>query len=140
MLHLARSEGHEQLRAGREEGARARLPRSERDRQRRTTLGDAYEYLIGQFAAGSGKKAGEFYTPQRISDILSAIVALDSQEPKTGKRKHLASVMDFACGSGSLLLSVRKRMGPPRHRQDLRAGEEHHHLQPRADEHVAAPG
>ena len=47
-------------------------------------LGDAYEYLIGQFAAGSGKKAGEFYTPQQISDILSAIVTLDSQEPKTG--------------------------------------------------------
>ena len=76
------------------------------------TLGDAYEYLIGQFAAGSGKKAGEFYTPQQISDILSEIVALDSQEPKTGKRKHLSSVMDFACGSGSLLLNVRKRMGP----------------------------
>ena len=76
------------------------------------TLGDAYEYLIGQFAAGSGKKAGEFYTPQPISDILSAIVTLDSQEPRTGKRKHLASVMDFACGSGSLLLNVRKRMGP----------------------------
>jgi type I restriction enzyme M protein len=47
-------------------------------------LGDAYEYLIGQFAAGSGKKAGEFYTPQQISDILSTIVTLDSQEPKTG--------------------------------------------------------
>ena len=76
------------------------------------TLGDAYEYLIGQFAAGSGKKAGEFYTPQRISDILSAVIALDSQDPKSGKRKHLASVMDFACGSGSLLLNVRKRMGP----------------------------
>ena len=76
------------------------------------TLGDAYEYLIGQFAAGSGKKAGEFYTPQQISGILAAIVALDSQEPKTGKRKHLASVMDFACGSGSLLLNVRRRMGP----------------------------
>ena len=76
------------------------------------TLGDAYEYLIGQFAAGSGKKAGEFYTPQRISDILSAIVTLDSQEPKTGRRANLASVMDFACGSGSLLLNVRKRMGP----------------------------
>jgi len=74
-------------------------------------LGDAYEYLIGQFAAGSGKKAGEFYTPQRISDILSAIVTLDSQEPKTGKVKHLGSVFDFACGSGSLLLNVRKRMG-----------------------------
>jgi type I restriction enzyme M protein len=75
-------------------------------------LGDAYEYLIGQFAAGSGKKAGEFYTPQRISDILSAIVTLDGQAPETGPRKHLDSVLDFACGSGSLLLNVRHRMGP----------------------------
>lgn len=75
-------------------------------------LGDAYEYLIGQFAAGSGKKAGEFYTPQRISDILSAIVTLDSQDPSTGQVKQLGSVFDFACGSGSLLLNVRKRMGP----------------------------
>ena len=76
------------------------------------TLGDAYEYLIGQFAAGSGKKAGEFYTPQQVSNILSAIVTLDSQEPMTGQRRYIASVMDFACGSGSLLLNVRKRMGP----------------------------
>lgn len=75
------------------------------------TLGDAYEYLIGQFAAGSGKKAGEFYTPQRISDILSSIVTLDSQEPATGQRSHLDNVLDFACGSGSLLLNIRKRMG-----------------------------
>ncbi|PJI97655.1 type I restriction enzyme M protein [Acidovorax sp. 69] len=75
-------------------------------------LGNAYEYLIGQFAAGSGKKAGEFYTPQQISDILSTIVTLDSQEPKTGVKQRLESVMDFACGSGSLLLNVRKRMGP----------------------------
>ena len=75
-------------------------------------LGDAYEYLIGQFAAGSGKKAGEFYTPQQISDILSTIVTLDSQEPRTGPKKRLESVLDFACGSGSLLLNVRKRMGP----------------------------
>ena len=74
------------------------------------TLGDAYEYLIGQFAAGSGKKAGEFYTPQQISDVLSAIVTLDSQEPKTGVKQRLGSVMDFACGSGSLLLNVRQRM------------------------------
>lgn len=73
-------------------------------------LGDAYEYLIGQFAAGSGKKAGEFYTPQQISDILSAIVTLDSQEPKTGTKKRLESVLDFACGSGSLLLNVRKKV------------------------------
>ncbi|RQV71555.1 type I restriction-modification system subunit M [Burkholderia anthina] len=75
------------------------------------TLGDAYEYLIGQFAAGSGKKAGEFYTPQPISSVLSAIVTLDGQEPATGQRKHMDSVLDFACGSGSLLLNVRHRMG-----------------------------
>jgi len=76
------------------------------------TLGDAYEYLIGQFAAGSGKKAGEFYTPQPISSILSAIVTLDGQEPAEGPRSHMDSVLDFACGSGSLLLNVRHRMGP----------------------------
>ena len=73
-------------------------------------LGDAYEYLLGQFAAGSGKKAGEFYTPQQISNILSGIVTLDSQEPKTGMRDKLESVFDFACGSGSLLLNIRHRM------------------------------
>jgi type I restriction enzyme M protein len=76
------------------------------------TLGDAYEYLIGQFAAGSGKKAGEFYTPQQISSVLSALVTLDSQEPKTGKKRRLESLFDFTCGSGSLLLNVRHRMGP----------------------------
>lgn len=75
------------------------------------TLGDAYEYLIGQFAAGSGKKAGEFYTPQQISSVLSGIVILDSQDPSTGAKKRLKSVLDFACGSGSLLLNVRKRLG-----------------------------
>jgi type I restriction enzyme M protein len=74
------------------------------------TLGDAYEYLIGEFAAGSGKKAGEFYTPQQISTILSEIVTLDSQDPTSGKRKKLNKVLDFACGSGSLLLNVRKRI------------------------------
>lgn len=73
-------------------------------------LGDAYEYLIGQFAAGSGKKAGEFYTPQRISDILSSIVILDSQDPSKGEKKKIERVLDFACGSGSLLLNVRKKM------------------------------
>ena len=74
------------------------------------TLGDAYEYLIGQFAAGSGKKAGEFYTPQQISTILSEIVTLDSQDPTMGKKKKFDKVLDFACGSGSLLLNVRKRI------------------------------
>ncbi len=74
-------------------------------------LGDAYEYLIGQFAAGSGKKAGEFYTPQQLSTILSAIVTLDSQEPANGKKKKINKLLDFACGSGSLLLNVRKQLG-----------------------------
>jgi type I restriction enzyme M protein len=73
-------------------------------------LGDAYEFLIGKFAAGSGQKAGEFYTPQRISDILSSIVILDSQDPSKGEKKKIERVLDFACGSGSLLLNVRKRM------------------------------
>ncbi len=74
-------------------------------------LGDAYEYLIAQFAAGSGKKAGEFYTPQTASTILSEIVTLDSQDPALGKKKTLDKVLDFACGSGSLLLNVRKQLG-----------------------------
>lgn len=52
-------------------------------------LGDTYEYLIGQFAAGSGKEAGELHTPQQISDIFSTIVTLDSQELKTGPKKWL---------------------------------------------------
>lgn len=63
-------------------------------------LGDAYEYLIGEFAAGAGKKAGEFYTPQQVSKILARIVT-------TGKTK-LKSVYDPTCGSGSLLLRVKK--------------------------------
>lgn len=74
------------------------------------TLGDAYEYLIGKFAAGSGKKAGEFYTPQEISTILSRIVILDSQDPTTGPKPKLDKVLDFACGSGSLLLNVRTKL------------------------------
>ncbi len=75
-------------------------------------LGDAYEFLIGQFAAGSGKKAGEFYTPQQVSSVLSGIVALDGQNPASGRRRQLDKVFDFACGSGSLLLNVRKQFGP----------------------------
>ena len=74
-------------------------------------LGDAYEYLIGEFAAGSGKKAGEFYTPQQLSNILSEIVTLDSQDPTTGKKEKLNKVLDFACGSGSLLLNVLHKLG-----------------------------
>lgn len=65
-------------------------------------LGDAYEYLIGQFASGAGKKAGEFYTPQQVSMVLAKIVT-------TGKTK-LKSVYDPTCGSGSLLLRVAKEV------------------------------
>ena len=75
-------------------------------------LGNAYEYLIGQFAAGSGKKAGEFYTPQEISTILSRIVILDSHKPENGKKKYIKNLMDFACGSGSLLINVKKQLEP----------------------------
>ena len=65
-------------------------------------LGDAYEYLIGQFASGAGKKAGEFYTPQQVSSILAQLVTV-------GKDK-LKSVYDPTCGSGSLLLRVAKEV------------------------------
>jgi type I restriction enzyme M protein len=63
-------------------------------------LGDAYEYLIGQFASGAGKKAGEFYTPQEVSSILAQLV--------TTSKTQLKSVYDPTCGSGSLLLRVAK--------------------------------
>lgn len=65
-------------------------------------LGDAYEYLIGKFAAGAGKKAGEFYTPQEVSTVLARLVT-------TGK-KRLKSVYDPTCGSGSLLLRVAREV------------------------------
>ena len=66
-------------------------------------LGDAYEYLIGKFASGAGKKAGEFYTPQQVSTILARIVT-------TGKTR-LQNVYDPTCGSGSLLLRVAREVG-----------------------------
>lgn len=65
-------------------------------------LGDAYEYLIGQFASGAGKKAGEFYTPQEVSTVLAKLVT-------SGKSK-LRSVYDPTCGSGSLLLRVAREV------------------------------
>lgn len=74
-----------------------KLEQSEMD-----VLGDAYEYLIGQFASGAGKKAGEFYTPQEVSKILAKLVT-------TGK-SQLTSVYDPTCGSGSLLLRVAKEV------------------------------
>ena len=63
-------------------------------------LGDAYEYLISNFAASAGKKAGEFYTPQQVSRILAKLVALN--------KSKLQKVYDPTCGSGSLLLRIGK--------------------------------
>lgn len=71
-------------------------------------LGNAYEYLIGQFASETGKKAGEFYTPQAVSKILTRI-AIAGQEDKMG-----LSVYDPCMGSGSLLLNAKRYSNYPR--------------------------
>ena len=72
----------------------------ELDKDESDILGDAYEYLISQFASSAGKKAGEFYTPQEVSKVLAKIVTLN--------KNKLKSVYDPTCGSGSLLLRVSK--------------------------------
>lgn len=69
--------------------------------QKGDVLGDAYEYLIGQFAMESGKKAGEFYTPRQVSEIMAQIVA---------KTSEVKSIYDPTVGSGSLLLTVKKHL------------------------------
>lgn len=66
-------------------------------------LGDAYEYMIAQFASGAGKKGGEFYTPQAVSTLVSRILAHENPD--------LSSVYDPTCGSGSLLLRIVKEAG-----------------------------
>lgn len=69
--------------------------------QKGDVLGDAYEYLIGQFAMESGKKAGEFYTPQQVSEVMAQIAA---------KTSGITSIYDPTVGSGSLLLTVKKHL------------------------------
>src|SRR5581483_382899 len=69
----------------------------------RDIIGDVYEYLIGRFAAGAGKKAGEFYTPPEVSTLLARLV-----RPQPGNR-----ICDPACGSGSLLIRVAKEIKEP---------------------------
>ncbi|MFX3636678.1 MAG: type I restriction-modification system subunit M [Candidatus Pristimantibacillus sp.] len=69
--------------------------------QKGDVLGDAYEYLIGQFAMHSGKKAGEFYTPRQVSEVMAQIVA---------KTSDIKSIYDPTVGSGSLLLTVKKHL------------------------------
>jgi len=70
-------------------------------------IGDAYEYLIGQFAAGAGKKAGEFYTPQSVSKIVSEIVSIGQENVKP------FHIYDPAMGSGSLMLNIRQYLRHP---------------------------
>lgn len=69
--------------------------------QKGDVLGDAYEYLIGQFAMESGKKAGEFYTPRQVSEVMAQIVS---------KNSDINSIYDPTVGSGSLLLTVKKHL------------------------------
>ncbi|MDT0015642.1 type I restriction-modification system subunit M [Listeria swaminathanii] len=69
--------------------------------QKSDVLGDAYEYLIGQFAMESGKKAGEFYTPRQVSEVMAQIAA---------KTSNITSIYDPTVGSGSLLLTVKKHL------------------------------
>ncbi|WP_273946281.1 type I restriction-modification system subunit M, partial [Leuconostoc mesenteroides] len=80
-------------------------------------IGDAYEYLIGQFAAGAGKKAGEFYTPQAVSRIISEISSI-GQEDRTPFH-----IYDPTMGSGSLMLNIRRYLSNPKqihyHGQEL---------------------
>ena len=70
-------------------------------------IGDGYEYLIGEFAAGSGKKAGEFYTPQQVSDMMAQIVTIGQEDTPS------FTVYDPTMGSGSLMLNVRKYLNNP---------------------------
>ncbi|GAE94804.1 type I restriction-modification system [Gracilibacillus boraciitolerans JCM 21714] len=70
-------------------------------------IGDAYEYLIGEFASEAGKKAGEFYTPSKVSDMMAQIVAIGQEDRK------LFSVYDPTMGSGSLMLNVRNYNNHP---------------------------
>ncbi|MCL4595578.1 type I restriction-modification system subunit M [Enterococcus faecalis] len=80
-------------------------------------IGDAYEFLISQFASEAGKKAGEFYTPHQVSDMMARIVALGQED------KKLFSVFDPTMGSGSLMLNVRNYLNYPKsvkyHGQEL---------------------
>ncbi|HEM3725347.1 TPA: type I restriction-modification system subunit M [Streptococcus suis] len=78
-------------------------------------LGDAYEYLIGQFAMESGKKAGEFYTPHQVSEVMAQIVATNSS---------ISSIYDPTVGSGSLLLTVKKHLSEDRQRSLNYYGQE----------------
>lgn len=84
------------------------------DENGRDILGDIYMYLIAQFAGNAGKKAGEFYTPAPVSEVLAKIVTKNLEAPQADNHSVGGySVYDFACGSGSLLLSVQQQTPDP---------------------------
>ena len=94
-------------------------------------FGDAYEFLISNYAANAGKSGGEFFTPQHVSKLIAQIAM--------HKQTSINKIYDPACGSGSLLLQAKKHFDATHHRRRLfRAGTQPHHLQPGADEHVLA--
>ena len=82
--------------------------------QKSDILGDAYEYLIGMFAMESGKKAGEFYTPRQVSEVLAQVVATSGP---------IASIYDPAVGSGSLLLTVKQHLSQQEQKELMYYGQ-----------------
>lgn len=83
--------------------------------QKSDVLGDAYEYLIGMFAMASGKKAGEFYTPRQVSEVLAQIITSSG---------HINNVYDPAVGSGSLLLTVKQHLSQQAQKALMYYGQE----------------
>lgn len=87
-----------------------------KDESGRDVLGNVYEYLIAQFASNSGKKAGEFYTPHEVSDVLARLVTYADPKVPDGDNRAITdtsqqfSVYDPTCGSGSLLLTVQQEV------------------------------
>lgn len=85
-------------------------------------LGDAYEYLIKQFASETGKKAGEFYTPAQVSELLTRLTLVNRDYPNG------MNVYDPTMGSGSLLLNFKKIRPEEKRNYLLRAGNQYNHL------------
>ncbi len=93
-------------------------------------FGDAYEFLISNYAANAGKSGGEFFTPQHVSKLIAQLAM--------HKQTSVNKIYDPACGSGSLLLQAKSTLTHTSLKMDFWAGTEPHHVQLGADEHVPA--
>jgi type I restriction enzyme M protein len=93
-------------------------------------FGDAYEFLISNYAANAGKSGGEFFTPQNVSKLIAQLAM--------HKQTSVNKIYDPACGSGSLLLQAKNTLTPTLLKTVFGAGTQPHHLQPGANEHVLA--